>query len=1013
MQIWQAASITKRRTLFAVATVSIKRSPLQQPQLHWFHTAWTTAGGLASPFRTTTTNNNNVALLVGTKRLAALDARSSRMGSSRLGGVSPVTTAIALERKDNNYGRRLFSASISETTTTTTNEQPTPAAAATTTTTTTAAAAATTTTEAIGTEVDNTRWSSGDDLVESINVLMAKDIGTFQSDDWDESYNLLTAFVKNYQLRTKIHHVFALLDRLVLQKQEEAQIPKSNHTRSSYPWEVGLLANILRKWRTMFKEPPATTPTTDSEPPLPLPPLIVLDKVHAYLQAKLFDPPHADLNHLILTTMQVMPTRDPQEMENMLLQHMMPPEATDNSSSSSIIDPEKLKILTLMQPNGACYQEALMAWRSAKNPQKCDDLLRLFCHKLVHNKNKIEPSLLDTKTFHTVIQAWSDTIPGSSTFRKGQQTNFTVAPTPLCEQDLQAAERAMSIFELLKQTNWKYPDLLFPDVYLFHSVMNIWYKCRRPDKVEALFQELKKLHQSTGRMSLNPDFGTYRLRTSAWAGANRNDGVTHPQQATMALMEMIALPLIGRRIDQKPAKIDFDMVLRSWARSHLPQAGMEAEKVLRTMTDFALQNPPYHEAGLTAPAQQRMNCFPDAISLNYVLSCHLRSNPTNPSAGAPAVYRLFQTFQSQFPFVRLDLEVYTTVLMALVKSRDALAYRRAEEIFAFMKQQQQQRVMRLDSAVYQLMIELAMFQQKPTRAEELFQEMKQQQLEPTHHCHVFRTKAWTVEDHPEQMYVALKDWTESAAASRSSSQHFRGRRKRIDPPRSTDWNELLHAWIKWGTRMPSFSSSSSQPNNNHVDDDVSKEAGKPVPVSELIIQHREKALQQAELALREMSQRAKSTEFSLCAPTARTYAILISGHAKMGLPKSGKEALRLLDEQRTVGRPTLLTYNDVIQALCRSNESPESVEADIRKLLDELKSVAMAQKDATTNESAKDLSKWTTAKTTTVQHKEIKLAFDKIGSAIANYPSFSLELRKELVQMTIELRNLFANNVLQ
>ena len=401
---------------------------------------------------------------------------------------------------------------------------------------------------------------------------------------------------------------------------------------------------------------------------------------------------------------------------------------------------------------------------------------------------------------------------------------------------------------------------------------------------------------------------------------------------------------------QGPNKLDFDLVLKCWAQSKRPDAGVQAEQVMRDMLEYhtQLQQRQDGDSGIV------VDCFPNAMSWNHVLTAHLKS-------GAPGslerVYQLFVELKQQqqlllqqqpvqgtdaaaaasLGHVDLDVALYTTVLQALVRSRDPMALERAEELFQELKRQEQQqqaassavsstsaRIHQVDAVVYQVMVQVAHERQDPQRIEELFHEMKEtRRIQPLQYCHCLRVQSWAAAGYPEHTAAALQEWSHQASlppriqspdhADQQRPLHDGGRTK---PPRSQDYDSVLQAWSHCATTRP----------------DAPAQA-------EAELRRRWNQVQNPDPS---SNTNAGAMELT---PSVVSYTHVLTTLARSGAPQAGVQALRLLRELQQLAKgshhpneseqalsreenanyalayrfqPSLDTYVQVISALCRS-----------------------------------------------------------------------------------------------
>ena len=835
-------------------------------------------------------------------------------------------------------------------------------------------------------------------------------------------------------------------------------------------------------------------------------PYTLLHKIQTYVQAGLF-PPRSAYYGLLLNGM--FPRYSPQELQDMMLQSMnhSPPTPTpihdDNAAAASWKDepmeedhdhnhPNSVdassssSLWKALAPDGLAFYTVLQAWRQAKRPQECHALVQEYCRRVQQGQILVQAK--DVRLFQTAIAAWAEQLSSSSSLAfKNHRATFSPQPNfqgtdgkenstttiRTQESDIQAAERAMELYQLLQDTARYASFDMVADTPLMHTLIQMWYRVQRPDQVEDLFQAMQTNNNNNNNKSRSdamgggcgpPTWETHRLRISAWA-ANRNGGHPHAEMATQALKEMLDAAVaesvvVSHNHDSMttipplppgsrggpnglPNKLDCDMVLRAWCRSQHAQAGYKAEQVLEHMIQVCDTTLP--QSSLWASSSQPLRppwvaqCCPDAVTVNMVLTAHARCHAHG------RVYQLWQQFSRQFPHIPLDLAVHTTVLQSLIAaaSQDPWAQERAWELFEHLKgmqqQEQQQQVhgfqpshslparkrklsstQALDEVVYQNMMELAVQQQLPERVEALFQEMKKQGqgLRPSRYCHLHRVEAWSLAGNPHQTAQALKEWI---ADAQDQEEHYpepgSTTRFSLHPPKTHDWNHLLHAWIRWGFQ-----------HNNNMADGISASSDMDLmsSINADVVQHRQQALQQAEQVVRDMWNFVQTSHFWSGAPTASSYTILMGGHVKLGLPQAGQEALRLLHEmnqlhqqeqeeqqhhhsKRGSMQPTMMTYATVLSALSLSTAvDPQQAAHEMHTLLDSLCQEArgqLEQQQQQGHNAATITKRWSSAQDPATRRKELERSVNKMVNA-ADSPLFSMNVRQELRAKVIELQRL-------
>ena len=562
-------------------------------------------------------------------------------------------------------------------------------------------------------------------------------------------------------------------------------------------------------------------------------------------------------------------------------------------------------------------------WRPDLVDQVFHDVQQLYQQ---HNRLELRP---DVPLYRVRLQAWATILTAASSPKRQERPPTTISPK---DQDYQSQLE----FKAWKTHRHKAPEQA---THVLREMMQVpWIGLQ-----DSATSDPSKSHSDSWvpfvDHSNNPPQDDKKKHTIAQQ---------QRQQRRQGRRRWHAVDVTAV---QGPNKLDFDLVLKCWAQSKRPDAGVQAEQVMRDMLKYHSQ--------LQQQLQQRqedggivVDCFPNAMSWNHVLTAHLKS-------GAPGslerVYQLFvelkqqqQLLQQQpvkgtdtaaaasLGHVDLDVALYTTVLQALVRSRDPMALERAEELFQELKRQEQEqpasstlsststRIHQVDAVVYQVMVQVAHERQDPQRIEELFHEMKEtRRIQPLQYCHCLRVQSWAAAGYPEHTAAALQEWSHQASlppripspdhADQQRPLHDGGRTK---PPRSQDYDSVLQAWSHCATTRPDAPAQAEAELRRRWD-----QVQNPDPSS---------------------NTNAGAMELT---PSVVSYTHVLTTLARSGAPQAGVQALRLLRElqqlakgshhtnesERTLSReentnyalayrfqPPLDTYVQVISAMCRS-----------------------------------------------------------------------------------------------
>ena len=238
-------------------------------------------------------------------------------------------------------------------------------------------------------------------------------------------------------------------------------------------------------------------------------------------------------------------------------------------------------------------------------------------------------------------------------------------------RDRTALDRAQTLFDQLDPVDRH-------NAKLYNTLMAAWMKRGNPEKVEALFQEMKQSAADTDkdrtesqgpRSSWKPHFKAHTTRLQAWSKAG------NPYKATEALQDWIALCESERGATTTttttttappptplPGTQEFNAVLIAWLRSkETAAAAQRADRGLQQMIQLS-------QSG-------RFPCPPNLQSYTTVISAHARYQ--TPQAGTRAMALLQQLKEQQqeqqeplddATALEPDFFVYASVLSALLRS---------------------------------------------------------------------------------------------------------------------------------------------------------------------------------------------------------------------------------------------------------------------------------------------------------------------------------------------------------
>lgn len=253
-----------------------------------------------------------------------------------------------------------------------------------------------------------------------------------------------------------------------------------------------------------------------------------------------------------------------------------------------------------------------------QGPDRAESILRYIQEKAA-NDPILRP---DTVMFNSVLTAWSRSL----------------------RQD--AVSRSEALFKEMKSMDSVHNKILNSQSYT--TLMSIYSKHERPDKAQALFDEMKESER------FQPTFHSYIALLHAWANVGK------PETAAFVLNQLLKEYEAGKfGRDVKPSIVVFNAVLNAWLKSKRPDAAEKAEDGLRSMYQLA--------------ASKRFDVQgPDLISFSTVIKAYSFSNHPDRTRRAMNLFEHMRNlyFQTGNPSVRPDLRIYVDLLHVLLLSED-------------------------------------------------------------------------------------------------------------------------------------------------------------------------------------------------------------------------------------------------------------------------------------------------------------------------------------------------------
>ena len=367
-------------------------------------------------------------------------------------------------------------------------------------------------------------------------------------------------------------------------------------------------------------------------------------------------------------------------------------------STEALIKWMKNQDTAALKPNGDSYYCQILAWCKAGKPDQAEIALRSFCTRV--REQSLDVSAIDHRYFNIVIDAWSLSQDSRQAEKamgvfnlmeslniKPNAVNYNTLILALSRTKLSdKCEIVLNLFEKMKKqardgdefakpTKRTYNAVIWSlgwssesikleqaeellrkceqdevqrDCLMYNALMSGWMRHVRPDKVEALFQEMKDGYNS-GNEALKPTAATHIVRLQSWSKAG------NPEKTSEALNDWIA-SAEAEPFHDMPDTRDFSAVLTAWLRSNRSDAAEKADRGLQQMMDLA--------------STGRFQCFPDRHSFTAVISAYAKSK--SKEAGKRAL-RLLEELKSLFRekndrALDPNLLLYVEVLVACLSS---------------------------------------------------------------------------------------------------------------------------------------------------------------------------------------------------------------------------------------------------------------------------------------------------------------------------------------------------------
>jgi pentatricopeptide repeat protein len=335
--------------------------------------------------------------------------------------------------------------------------------------------------------------------------------------------------------------------------------------------------------------------------------------------------------------------------------------------ATSLIDRRHFNIVM------ASWAESMDRRQSRKEQLHGAYMAHELLERMIHDF-AIQP---DVVTFNTLINAWATRSlenaniattkaqallekmkeqcrMGNVAARPNQTTYNSMIATLSRSTAASAPDRAMELFREMLDMD------LAPDRKTYNTLMALFSRHGRPDKVQKLFQEMVNGWKA-GDQSLKPHFKVYTTLLQAWSKAGE------PEETAKVLKEMIS-KCESRELNGSPTVRDFDTVLQAWMRSKRPDAPEHAARGLVQMEQLAKSG--------------RFDCWPKGYSYSSVISTFMRSRQPNAGEGAMEVFRRFKEVyqRTRDASLRPTASDYAQVMIALSFSPKSEASRQIENL---------------------------------------------------------------------------------------------------------------------------------------------------------------------------------------------------------------------------------------------------------------------------------------------------------------------------------------------
>ena len=358
----------------------------------------------------------------------------------------------------------------------------------------------------------------------------------------------------------------------------------------------------------------------------------------------------------------------------------------------------------VLKPDRDSFMQLIWAWCNANDPWRGESVLRSFVAGV--REGRLSPNMIDQQHFNLVLEAWAKSKEpvaaekASVVFELIEELNLkpdVVSYTTLMlawarsrtKLSNDQVEHVLGLFEKMTK-QWRDGDAfakpteltvnavlwtlgrssaqaslsraeeLFRNVeefdvkrdfLMYNTLMSGWMRQRRSDKVEELFQQMKKGYEN-GETRLKPNANVYVTRLQAWSKSG------NPEMTIDALNEWIEVGE-AESFESMPATQAFNAVLQAWLHSKRKDAAHKTELGLQQMYQLA-------ESG-------RFDCSPDSFSFSAVISAYAKSDL--PQAGERAL-KVFQELKNRAASVqgnKADIlqptfMIYVEVIVALLRS---------------------------------------------------------------------------------------------------------------------------------------------------------------------------------------------------------------------------------------------------------------------------------------------------------------------------------------------------------